>query len=173
LTSEWKLLVKNRKQTCWIRDFVVGWWSTVGAQGWGAWEYHLWKIHHSDRHREMKMISHIKPMRKLEINQSIGWRRVNVRFGVLTLIKTAPPAAKPQGVIGPLNYIYRCPHTYMYKLICTYIYIYTHTHIYIHKHIYTHLYTYTHIHTHTHINVYIYTYTYIDRHTYIHIYTYI
>ena len=42
-------------------------------------------------------------MGKLKIDQPVVWYvDVHVRFGILTLIKTAPSAAKPQGVRGPL-----------------------------------------------------------------------
>jgi len=49
------------------------------------------------------MIFPIRTMGKLKINQPVVWYvAVPVRFCTLTFIKTAPPAAKPQGVIGPL-----------------------------------------------------------------------
>jgi len=76
--------------------------------------------------------------------------------------KNTPPAAKPQGVIGPLIYIYKCLHTYMYILthtytyiICIYIYVHTYTYTYTctHTHVYTYSYTPTHIHPHTHIYI--------------------
>ena len=119
---------------------------------------------------------------------------VPVRFGTLTLIKTAPPAAKPQEVIGPLAYHYMCIYTYtyihiyIYKYINIYIYICTHMHIYLHIYIniytyiciYIPIHTYIHIYTYTYIYIYIYiyththtyTYTYIYIHIYTHIYTY-
>jgi len=123
------------------------------------------------------MISPVRAMRKLEINQSVGRRRVPVRFGVLPVIKTAPPAAKPQGVIGPLTYINKCPHTYMYILtyIYTYIHMYIHIciyiHIYIHVHIYRYIYICTYIYIYKYIYIYIPIYIYIYHHT--HIYAHI
>jgi len=48
------------------------------------------------------MIFPIRTMGKLKINQPVVNAVVPVRFGTLIPIKTAPPAAKPQGVIGPL-----------------------------------------------------------------------
>jgi len=63
---------------------------------------------------------------------------VLVRFGTLTLIKSAPPAAKPQEVIGPLTYIYMRIYVYTYipTYIHTYVHICIHTKINIHTQIY-------------------------------------
>ena len=89
-------------------------------------------------------------------------------------------------VIGPLTYIYMCPHTYTYILthIYTCIYILIHPHIYIHTHIHiyfthiyiykhTHTYPYLYIHSYTYPHIYIYTYTCICIYKYIYIYIYI
>jgi len=131
------------------------------------------------------MISPVRAMRKLEINQPVGWRNVPVRLGVLTLIQTAPPVSKPHGVIGPLTYIYKCPRAYTYILThtCACIYIRIHPHIYIHTHIHIyfthiyiykhpHTYTYAYIHTHTYPRIYICTYIRICIYIHIYIYTY-
>ena len=69
----WTLLVKNRKQPCWIRVFVVGWWSTVSARGWSAWGYHLWRLNSSNRYWERNMIFPIRTMGKLKIKQPVVW----------------------------------------------------------------------------------------------------
>jgi len=129
------------------------------------------------------MTSPVRAMGKLEVNQPVGWRSVPVRFGVLTLIKTAPPAAKPHGVIGPLAYIYMCPHKYTYILthIYTYIYIRIHPHLYIHTYIHIYFYAYVYIQAHAYIRIYIYTHIhtpthlhiYICTHLHIHVYIYI
>ena len=174
MTSGWKLLLRNRKQACWICNFVVGWWSKVGAQGWSAWEYHLWRIHHSKRQRDEYDISY-------QSYEEVGDQPVHRVTPCIRQIRcshsytnSTPCGQTTGGERAPQLHLqvsaYIHVQTYMYIHVQTYmsyIYIYTHTYIYIHKHIYTHLYTNTQIHTHTHINVYIYTYTYIDRHTYI------
>jgi len=93
--------VKNRKQACWIRVLVVGWWSTVGARGWSAWGYHLWRVNSSNRFWERNLIT----MERLKINQPVVSRSCTSQIQYSQSYKTTSPAAKPQEVIGPLAYI--------------------------------------------------------------------
>jgi len=87
--------------------------------------------------------------------------------------------------MGPLTYIYMCPHTYTYILThiytCIYIRIHLHTYIHTNKHIYfthihiykhTHTYAYVYIRTFTHPRIYIYTYIRICIYIYIYMYIY-
>jgi len=94
------------------------------------------------------MISPVRGMGKLEIDQPIGWRSVPV---------------------------YTYSHIYIHAYIYTYTrYIHTYIHICFYEYLniqepaYSRIYIYTHIHTPTHLHIYIYIRIYI----YIYIYTY-
>ena len=112
---------------------------------------------------------------------------VPVRFGTLTLKKTAPPAVKGDRAtriyLYVYIYIYIHTHLYIYIFIYAYTRIYIshiHTHVHSHAYIYTCTYTHTyiyintHTHTHTYIRTCIYAHTYIHTctNTYVHTYTY-
>jgi len=133
---------KNRKQACWIRVLVVGWWSTVGARGWSTWGYHLWRVNSSIRFWERNMIFPVRAMRKLKINQPVVRRSCTSQIRYSHSYKNSTPCGQTAGGDrAPRLYLYMCAYTYTYILtyIYTYIYIYAYTHIYI----ITYTYTYT------------------------------
>jgi len=130
----WKLLVKNRKQACWIRVLVVSWWSTEGTRGWSAWGYHFWKVNSSNRFWERNMIFSVRTIGKLKINQPVVWCSCTSQIRYSPSYKNSTPCGQTAG--GD-----RAPR------ICVYIHIHTYPHIYIHIYIYayTRIYIFTYI----------------------------
>jgi len=96
------------------------------------------------------MISPVRAMGKLKINQPVVWRSCTSQNRYSHSYKNSTPCGQTAG--GD-----RAPHIYLY--VSTYIHIHiTHICSYICKRIHPHIYT------HTYIHIYVYTYIYIQIH---------